>query len=195
MTPFGPDFLSTAPRWLDSASRARPVVVRLKTASRPTVIRASMGAVPSVMLTMAVIGAISIGVPPTASQATGGLATAEITVKSRSAAEMAWSSYLSQLETPTGRFSSAQIRAVRTVWDHFQSLNPGLGPPQAAPTPDGTLTMVWDSSAHHLEVDVDDQRKVGFFYSERTTGRYEAKDGSLAEHLPRRLDEIVKLFS
>ena len=55
--------------------------------------------------------------------------------------------------------------------------------------------MVWDSHVHHLEVDVGSDRKVGFFYTDRSTGKYEAREKSSAEHLPIRLHEIVKLLA
>jgi hypothetical protein len=193
MTPFDVDFLANDPPWLGKASTTRPRVKVRNTANAMTV-PAAMGTVSTAVLGLAMIGAVALG-PVNRSSANHDLETADVFVRSVSAQELAWDQYLLRLEDPVGRFPGHQIRAVKTVWERFQQLNPRIKPPHTAPTDDGVLSMVWDAHNHHLEVDVDADRRVAFFYTDRATKKYESKEKSLAEHLPTRLHEIVKLLA
>jgi hypothetical protein len=110
-------------------------------------------------------------------------------------AERAWDEYLLRLGGTQGRYSTTQIDAVRTVWGRFRELQPSLAPPHTAPTPDGSLSMVWDTGPHHLEVDVDRRPKVSWFYTNRDTGEYVGREGHRAANLAPSLEAVVKVLS
>ena len=191
MNPFASDvdFLAMPP-WL-GAPQTMPSPPSVRNAYRPDAV-SWVATMPKILMAVAIAGAVAISAPHSSLMATGD-PQARVSVAFKSDAEMAWDSYLARLQG--GRFGEPHVNAVRTVWDHFLTVNARLQPPQTAPTPEDALSMVWDSGEHHLEVDVDAHRKVSFFYSNRHTRKTEAREGSLASHLPKRLDEIVKLLA
>lgn len=104
-----------------------------------------------------------------------------------------WEDHLARLQVQSEIFRPSHIAAVQRMWHRLRDSQPGLGAPQAGPTLDGAMELVWDHGEHHLELDI---REDGFdwFYSNRSTGVFEDSevDGeSIPDHLRDLLPRLV----
>lgn len=118
--------------------------------------------------------------PPEHRASSAGASAAEAS----EAFEAAWDDYLAHLETPHGRFTSAHVDAVRSVWRRLRALSPSMPLPQVAPTEDGLLLLVWDIGEHHLEVAVGQGHKAEWLYVNRVTDAAELTEWDVATPLP-----------
>lgn len=102
-------------------------------------------------------------------------AVRSLAVASRAIRYKAWFRYLGQLEELRSGELGSVIPSVRLVFSKLVELSPNLGAPQAGPSEEHMLQLVWDAGRHHLEVDVG-ERYFEWFYRDRVSGGFEGAE-------------------
>lgn len=84
-----------------------------------------------------------------------------------------WTSYLLAVSAPNGPVSPIVVRAARKLWTDLADFQKGLPVPQAGPTSQGGLLMIWDVRQYHFEIEVSALGDFAWFYADHATGKYE----------------------
>jgi hypothetical protein len=112
------------------------------------------------------------------------------------ASDEAWNDYLATLARPQGPLAEHHVRLVCGFWRQLRSLVNGAFPlPQAGPTPDQGLLMLWDRDRHHLEVEIYEDGTYDWFYRDRQTESYLGDEGLALDVRPPELVGQLRHFS
>ena len=104
--------------------------------------------------------------------------------------------YLTTLTRPEGPLAAHHVRLVCGFWQELRSSFRGAFPvPQASPTPDLGLLMLWDRDRHHLEVEIYEDGTYDWFYRDRETESYLGDEGLALDFRPPELLDHLRHFS
>lgn len=83
-----------------------------------------------------------------------------------------WVEYIRGLES-TGALSGSQAGTCVFLWWEAQTaLGSELPFPHTGPSPSGSIIMAWDSTRHHVDIEVLLDGTFEWFYRDREAGHY-----------------------